>query len=405
MTAPVRPHPLARSRAADRADRALAKAWDKGWLPVPPLDAATLWNEAVRSFGGNARAGETGGRSPADVADFRERLDRLTKALEGEAALNSLGRAMAHGQLKRMIVNRLRFGALWADEPDLARTRIAPPIIVVGHMRSGTTRIHKLLAADPAHSFTRYCDAYHPLPDRFGIDRAMSALEIAALGALNPWLQTIHPMRAGEVEEELAWTAAALHHSIYESQWHIPSYSAWSEAADPAPIYREFDRILRTDAATRGLAERPRVLKVPAFTEDLATLLTQFPDARLVVSQRDPGAVRRSAVSLVANQMAIQSDACDLGWIEEEWRRKLTLREARMDAALADWDGPIARLNFSALNEDWEREIERAYRELGLFLTPEARRRMQRVMRRGADGDHAAHSHQLDRFAAQEQLS
>ncbi len=402
MPAPVRTHPLARSRIADYADRALANAWRKGWLSVAPLDPDLLWTEAAKPFGSDARDAEHGGRSPEDVADFRERLARLAHALEHEADLNALGRAMAHGQLRRVIRNRLRFGALWNEKPGLARTMLAEPIIVVGHMRSGTTRVHKLLAADPAHSHTRYCDAYHPLAQRFGVGRALGRAELALLGALNPWLQTIHPMASGDVEEELGWTGAALHHSIYESQWRIPSYTAWSERRDPAPIYREFDRILRTDAATRGVAKLPRVLKVPAFTEDLDTLLEQFPDARLVMAEREIDAVHRSAVSLVANQMAVQSDACDLGWIEDEWRRKLSLREARMKTALAGWDGPVARLRFTALNADWEREIARAYRELGLPLSYEAQRRMRRLMHKSESGGHAAHSLQLAHFAAQD---
>lgn len=230
-----------------------------------------------------------------------------------------------------------------------------------------------------------------------------SAVELAVLGAINPWLQTIHPMRAGEVEEELAWTAAGLHHSILESQWRIPSYSAWSERRDPAPIYREFDRILRTDAAHRSIADAPRVLKVPAFTENLETLLHQYPGARLMVARRDGDAVHRSAVSLVANQMAVQSDTCDLAWIVAEWRRKLALREERMAAVLGRWNGPVARLDFDALGADWEREMTRAYDELDLTLTPQAIAAMRRVMAREARGNHAAHSRQLARFAAQRQ--
>jgi hypothetical protein len=78
------------------------------------------------------------------------------------------------------------------------------------------------------------------------MNRVKAALELAMLGALNPWMQSIHPMTAGGVEEELAWLSAALHHSIYESQWHIPAYSAWSEGRDPAPVYREFAPMRRS---------------------------------------------------------------------------------------------------------------------------------------------------------------
>ena len=400
MAPPVRDHLLARGPLAERANTFLGKAWERGWLPPPALDPDALWALAAKPYGARAGAAEHGGRSPEDAADFRERLERLCAALHAEADLNPLGRAMAWGQLSRVVKNRLAFGALWLDRPELLETPLAPPIIVVGHMRSGTTRIHTLLAADPSHSHTRYCDAYHPVPAPLGMNRVRAAMELAMLGLLNPWMQSIHPMAPAAVEEELAWLSAALHHSIYESQWHIPAYSAWSEARDPLPVYREFRRILQTDAAHRGLADKPRVLKVPAFAEDLATLLALFPDARLVIAEREHEAVLKSAISLAANQMAIQSDSCCLEAIEARWRHKIALREARMAAALEGWQGPVARACFDALNTDWESAIAGIYAGLGLTLTPQARAAMHKVMAASEDGHHRQHAEQLARFSA-----
>jgi hypothetical protein len=397
--APVRTHLLARGALAQRASDFLGKAWDKGWLPPPDLDPKALWAFAAKPFGTQAEAAEHAGRNPEDVADFRERFTRIIATVEAEADLNPLGRTMAWGQLSRVVKNRLALGALWLERPQLLETPLPAPIIVIGHMRSGTTRIHKLLAADPAFSHTRYCDAYHPVPSRFGMGRLVSAFELAMLGLLNPWMQSIHPMAPAAVEEELAWISAALHHSIYESQWNIPSYSAWSEARDPAPIYREFRRILQTDAATRGLAEKPRVMKVPAFAEDLDTILALFPDARLVLAEREHEAVLKSAVSLAANQMAVQSDACDLAAIEARWRHKIALRDARIAAALAGWQGPVAHASFEELNADWEGAMARAYAALGLTLTPQALAAMRRTMAASEGGHHHAHREQLARFA------
>lgn len=396
--APVRDHLLARGPLAERANAFLGRAWERGWLPPPDLDVDSLWMLAAKPYGLPAEAAEHGGRSPEDVADFRERLTRMITAVEAEADLNPLGRAMAWGQLSRVVKNRLAFGALWLERPALLETRLAPPIIVIGHMRSGTTRIHTLLAADPAHSHTRYCDAYHPVPARRGVNHMKAAMELAMLGLLNPWMQSIHPMAPAAVEEELAWISAALHHSIYESQWHIPTYSAWSEARNPAPIYREFYRILQTDAAHRGLSAKPRVLKVPAFAEDLATLLTLFPDARLVIAEREHEAVLRSAISLAANQMAMQSDTCCLDAIEARWRHKISLREARMAEALEGWQGKQARASFDDLNADWERAITRVYADLRLPLTPEALTAMRKTMAASESGHHHAHREQLARL-------
>ncbi|UAB77557.1 sulfotransferase [Erythrobacter sp. SCSIO 43205] len=397
---PAREHLLSRGPMAQKANDFLSRAWQRGWLPAPPLSPDALWDSVAKGSSDPVLC-ENGGRTGDEVKDFRLRLAALCGSINAEADLNSLGQAMAYGQLTRVIKNRLALGLLWHARPALLDTRLAAPIIVIGHMRSGTTRIHKLLASDPAHSHTRYQDAYHPVPAKLGINRVRSALDLAMLGALNPWLQSIHPMGPKEVEEELAWISAALHHSIYESQWHIPSYSAFSEARDPAPIYSEFARILRTDAATRGIAHLPRVMKVPAFSEDLPALLAEFPDARLVIATRDREAVLKSAVSLCANQMAVQSDTCDVARITSLWEHKIAMRDKRMAKALAGWNGPIAQLHFDELNNDWEAAIRRCYAHLDLPLKDEALAAMRKAMASSSKSPHQAHSEQLQRFAQQ----
>jgi Sulfotransferase family len=132
---------------------------------------------------------------------------------------------------------------------------------------------------------------------------------------------------------------------------------------------------------------------------DLATLLALFPDARLVLAEREHGAVLRSAVSLAANQMAMQSDTCDLAAIKARWQHKIALRETRMAAALAGWQGPVARLDFDELGADWEGAIARCYADLVLTLTPAALTAMRKQMAASETGHHHAHSAQLARFA------
>lgn len=392
--APPRHHALARSPWVDRLNQWLDSAWDRGFASRPSLDADALWAKALAKAD---PAGEGGGRGAAGVADFRERLARLTASLEAEAELNSLGRTIAHGQLVRVILQRLRLGALWRCEPHLIETPLAPPIFVVGQMRGGTTRVHRLLAADPAHSATRFCDSWYPIPQRPDLRPMWSLGTLAFARMVDPWIDSIHPFGTTRPDEELGWLSEALSPCAYEAQWHVPSFVAWSENADPLRVYREFARILATDAAHHGNAARPRVLKVPQFAEDLATLLDLYPDARVVVAMRDPEAVTLSAMSLVANQRAIQSDTVDLAAIDAECRRKVALREERIAAALAGWKGPVAEVDFTALDADWESAIAGIYRDLGLTLTEGARAAMAREMGRGSK--HEAHAEAYQGFA------
>jgi hypothetical protein len=393
--APPRPHPLAVAPAARLADRAVAAIWRGGITPKPALEPDHLWQVGAHGF---TTGDEAGGRSEEDCQDFRERLDRLCRALREEAELNALGHTMAYGQLTGAIRKRHALGRLWREQPGLADTPIVPPVIVVGQMRSGTTRVHRLLAADPALSASRFCNSFDPVPRVPDRRPLKAAIALAIARRINPWLDTLHPFGATRADEEIGWLSAALSPCAYEAQWHIPSFVAWSEARDAAPVYREFARILRTDASTMADTGRARVLKCPQFAEDLPTLLAEFPGASVVVTRRASQAVLDSTVSMVASQSAFQSPARDPAAIRREWRRKLALREERLEAALATHDGPVAHVAFDDLDADWRGAISGVYASLGMALSPAALAGMEREQRIASRSSHHAHGKALDCF-------
>lgn len=399
MSAPPRPHPLAIAPAARLARKSIEAIWRSGLSPKPPLEPDYLWRIGSQGFG---REDERGGRSPEDVADFRERLDRLCRSLREEADLNALGHTMAYGQITAAIRKRHALGRLWREKPALLATPLAAPIAVVGQMRSGTTRIHRLLAADPAHSGTRFCDSLDPVPKRIDYRPLKAALGLAIARRINPWLDTLHPFGATRADEEIGWLSASLSPCAFEAQWHIPSFVAWSEARDPAPIYREFARILRTDAATIGNAARPRVLKCPQFAEDLTALVRQFPEVRLVITRRSGDAVLDSTVSMVAGQSAFQSAARTVTRIDAEWRRKLNLRDERIAAGLSVHERAVAEVRFDSLDADWREAIAAVYDALGIDLRDDALAAMAREQRDAARSPHTSHAGALERFARQQ---
>lgn len=392
---PARKSLLDRAPIVDRLGNGLQKAWDRGWLPPIVLESDVLIEKAI---GDTPIEIEGDGRKTEDITDFRERLRKICAAIDEEARLNPIGRSFAYGQLTRAIRQRHELGKIWRDRPEILETKLAPPIIVVGQMRAGTTRIHRLLSADPTHAATRFCDSWHPVPQSLDLRPFWSGMALFWARRLNPWIDTIHPFGAARADEELGWLAGAFDHSAYEAQWHIPSYVAFSESHDPAPVYREFARILRTDALHHGNAHRPRVMKVPQFAEDLDSLLAQFPDARVVIAERDTQATVKSSISLVANQMAMQSDHVDLEQLQCEWKRKVALRTERMKAALSRFTGPVAHVDFEQLEGDWEAAIGDLYRAFDLALSNDALAAMQAEQRRAAKSDHQRHAKDLDRI-------
>ena len=396
MNAPPRHHPFARSKAAEWAARAVEAMWDRGLTEKPPLDPDYLWGIGAKGF---SDADEQSVRSADEVGDFRERLDQLCRSLRENAQLNSLGHTMAYGQLTSAIRKRHALGQFWNDAPELAKAHISPPIIVVGQMRAGTTRVHRLLAADPRNCGTLFCNSHDPVPRRPDLRPLKSAMGLAIARRINPWLDTLHPFGATRVDEEIGWLSGALDACAFEAQWRIPSFVAFSEARDAGAVYAEFARILRTDTAIMGDGERARVLKCPQFAEDLPALFAQFPGSRLVVTRRHDEEVLRSTLSMVASQMAFQTDHADLDALECEWRRKLALRDARMNAALAGFKGPVAHVDFDELGRDWRGAMHRLHADLGLDLPASSLTAMAKEHEKSASDPHHAHRAQIEGFA------
>ncbi|MFW2829410.1 sulfotransferase family protein [Sphingomonas sp. ID0503] len=305
----------------------LESAWQRGWAARPSLDPEHLISKAAV----RARADPDG-----DASGWRHRLAMLCDDLEQHAKLTSLGRTLAYGQIMSALTARFRAYALWQAHPQIKYQPIKDPIVIVGQMRSGTTRMQRLLACDPRLTYTRFYESWNPVASMngwAGLDRRKIKgwLGLACARLLNPRFDAIHPTTWHAPDEEIGLHNLSIFGSAFEAQWRVPNYTAVVENDDSTGVYHEFRLLLQTLAWLRRDKEaRPWVLKVPQFTQDLPALLKAFPDARLIFLHRDVGTVTASSASLVYNQMTLQSHSVDPHWVGEEWSRKVRLREERM---------------------------------------------------------------------------
>jgi hypothetical protein len=378
----------------DRVNQWLLTAWRRGWASRPSLEPALLVRKA-RDKTGLTDLG------PAEL--WRDPLDLLTTSLRGQARLNPLGRVIAHGQLVSIVKNRLRLHALWRRHPDILAQPVRAPVIVVGQMRSGTTRIQRLLACDPRLAHTRFYEGWSPAPrsaaSLYDDRRLRAALALRAAHLINPGFAAIHPTGLHEPDEEIGWQSISLFGSAFEAQWRIPDFVARVERMDAHDVYAEFRRILQTVAwQRRDGARLPWILKVPQFTQDLPALLATFPDARLVCVSREPEAVVGSSASLAYNQMSIQSDHADPRRIGREWLRKVALRETRMMEGLAATDRPQVMLNYDEVDADWRAAMRRVYAMLDMSLTPQVEQLMAAYVARAQRRSVRRHEYDLARF-------
>jgi hypothetical protein len=387
--------PPRRTRFIGAVNAAIAAGRKVGFAEKPALAMDALLSRA-RAYTGLDDFGDPW---------FEEPLAVLLEAIHAEARLNLGGEWAARAQIEKVLHDRLWAQQWFARHPDILARPLPHPVIVVGPMRSGTTRMHRLLAADHRFTHLRSFETISPVPrpgfDRHGADsRVTLARRIMRVARLaNPRTLTIHPTGPMEAEEELGLLVSSFWGMKHEAQWWVPSYGRWCEKQDATPAYLQMARLLRLIGWSQQASSlRPWILKTPQHMLDLPALLRVFPDARLIFTHRDPLAVIGSAASLAWNQTIIYSDRADAHRIGREWLRKTGLMIGRMREARDAI--PAARridVHYEEMEVDWRAAMARVYRFLGLDITP-ALPAMEAYQRRAAALKRRPHRYSLEEF-------
>ena len=387
--------PPSRTRFIGAINSAMTFGRKTGLMASPNLDKQALFDEA-RALTGLDDFGDSWFERPLAV---------LLDALGSEAKLNAAGEWTAQKQMVKILVDRLWAERWFELHPEILERPMPHPVIIVGPMRSGTTRLHRLIASDHRFSHLRSFETISPVPrPEFvpgGPDfRVTLAARIARLARLaNPRTLTIHPTGPMQPEEELGLLVNSFWSIKHDAMWWVPSYGRWCEQQDPAPAYRQMVRLLKLIGWSQQVSSlRPWVLKTPQHLFDLPALMAVFPDARIIFTHRDPLAVVGSAASLAWNQTIIYSDHPDPVAIGKEWLRKTRLQVERMHRDRREI--PEHRqidVHYEDMERDWQGTMARVYRFLGLELEP-ALPAMAAYQRRTAPPRRRQHYYSLDEF-------
>jgi hypothetical protein len=387
--------PPRRTRFIDFVDRAMRLARSAGVMKPPPLEREALIANAQAYTG------------LSDLGDpwFVEPFDKLLESLRGEARLSAAGEWAATKQFEKVLHDRLWAEQWFTEQPDILARPLPHPIVVVGPMRSGTTRMHRLLATDKRFTHMRSFETISPVP-RPGFERGGhdSRIELAArlkrtARLANPHTLTIHPTGPLEPEEELGLFCSSFWGLKHPSQWAIPSYSRWCQSRDATGAYRQTARLLKLVGwAQQASSLRPWVLKTAQHMIDLPALLKVFPDARIICTHRDPLSVVGSAASLAWNQTIIYSNDVQPRAIGEEWLRMTRSMLGRMHTARCSV--PASRfvdVQFEDMERDWRATMRKVYEFVGFDIEP-ALPAMEEYQRRTHRRHRQPHRYSLEQF-------
>lgn len=310
--------------------------------------------------------------------DYLDGLAVLLESYAREAALTPAGNAAKRRSLRGALVARLLSEAGWQRHPEHADVRIERPLFVTGLPRTGTTALHRLLTADPAHQGLEVwlTEFPRPRPPRHtwatdpvfqGIQQGYSTHHLE-----HPEFMGLHYMSADQVEECWQLLRQSTRSISYECLAHVPTYSAWLDRQDWTAAYRRHRRNLQLI----GLPDAGRrwVLKNPSHLFALPALFEVYPDALVVQTHRDPRTAIASVCSLSAEAAA--------GWSrvfrgEAVGRDQLDLWGRGLDRFMTDrarYDpARFVDVQYDAFVADPIGVAEAIYAHFGLPLTEHAR--------------------------------
>ena len=297
------------------------------WKPGPRPEWLESLNELGRGRHGPAALVPLDERSLIDAAGaatglddfgddgFRDGLSVLLRSLEEEAALNLFGRLRARAELQRVLESRLKLRDTFKRHPEIGAEEIREPVFVTGLARTGTTIVHELLWKDPAHRAPLLWEMMYPVPPpesaTYATDARIKAAdqEMGIMELAVPEFRTMHE-NAGALPSECIFIFAhELKTEMFVGNYNVPSYAIWMASQDLRSLYeyhRDFLKLLQwKNPGGRW------VLKAPSHLNQLRTLFEVYPDARVVVTHRDPLRVLGSLCNLMATLRWMHSDSVD----------------------------------------------------------------------------------------------
>ena len=320
---------------------------------------------------------------------YRQPLELLLWSLEHEAQLNPLGRQVLRQRMVDILATRLRVADYLRRFPEIRDEEITAPLFIVGLPRTGTTMLHRTIAADHRMFAPLWYEVRYPSPapdwnfTAAGDARITAArAEMAAMLAANPELLAIHPMDATGPDEDIMLLEQSFYSFNTQAFANIPSFDAWIESRDHTPGYEYFRlllQFLQWQKKRSGQQGERWTLKAPHHLHYMELVFKVFPDAKVVQSHRDPVETLPSLTSLIAGVWVIYSDSADPMEVGRQWSRKFARgMQHTMAVREAMGEGRFLDLWFEDTVSQPLAEIQKVYDFLGMELTPEARTEMAR---------------------------
>ncbi|WP_319824948.1 sulfotransferase [Thalassovita sp.] len=246
---------------------------------------------------------------------YREGLEVLCDSLNKDSRVNAYGYFLAESTIVSFLETRLLLqDRRNRDRPEL-RTELIDPIIVGGLARTGTTALHRMLAAPEDHHGVEWWELNLPMNRNASDsreDRIKTAEAIIRPRELfTPHLDSMHYIRPHTLEE-CFWLLGGTFSSRTVTEFMVCySYLDWYYAnADHDKKYADYADLLRIIQS--GHPGKRLVLKSIEHAENVHMIYKHIPNVNFICTHRQPRECVPSYISLNTFVLDLSCNDLDL---------------------------------------------------------------------------------------------
>ena len=340
-----------------------------------------------------------------DLNPFRANLELLIDAINAEADVHPAAVPRIESHLAEPLRNRLEVSDWVRRFPEIHQERIESPLFLTGLPRSGTTYFQYLFDPEPSMRMLRYWEGKRPCPPPgFAPDTVEARIKECA------------EEKAQSKSDELSAKIAQIHLSDADGpeecfkildqtfidlgkcfSFRIPTYfERCLSAADMKAVYEHHKLVLQL-LQWRG-QHRRWVLKWPCHLVALEDILTVYPDAKFIVTHRDPMQALASNASLTEMLRRDSSQHVENVEIGQQMLEMLQIYLERL-VAFDDAHGDrIAHVHYQVAVEQPELAVAQALEKLGMKMEPSFTEAIIAWRRDNPPGKRGTHSYALENY-------
>ena len=348
------------------------------------------------------RACERAGLDDFGGDSWREGLTVLVQTVESAPGVSDGGRDYVYGQFVDALWNRLRVVDHLKHHPEVAAERIERPLVVLGLPRTGTSLASYLLDQDPNRRSLLTWEAENSVPpaspETLRTDprclKKKAELDTLAEGLRAANIPMVHWDEADGPTECMFVQNQDFKAYLWEAFMPTSAYSDWLLDADMTSTYGYERSVLQM---LQSRAPGVWSLKMPSHAVHIETLLSTFPDVRIVWAHRDPFKATASFLRLNYLSRAVLGAQIDVTDVVSNVLRQLQAHVARpLRARQRIGDDRFFDLHYADLMRDPIGVMRSLYEWAGDELTPSTEDAMLTWLQRNPQDRFGVQPYSLD---------